>query len=161
MGQPSQSGPSITGLSTQHERLILELLPFKDASQFHEWLHSPYVLGSWREFHADFLSSASIASTNGLIPEPDKNKTSQAAKDAISSKTAKFLMYHPDKRDWSPQDHHVRFIATVVVDNMLKGLWSDSDWKKRGGDITKAVYEVLSFLRAAMVKNEYPPRYEA
>jgi len=37
MGQPQNqaSGPPVQ-LSTQHERLILELLPFKDVRQFHE-----------------------------------------------------------------------------------------------------------------------------
>ncbi len=38
MGNPQPYAP-VTGLSqisTQHERLILELLPFKDARQFHE-----------------------------------------------------------------------------------------------------------------------------
>jgi hypothetical protein len=37
MGQPQAQTPTgAPQLSTQHERLILELLPFKDARQFHE-----------------------------------------------------------------------------------------------------------------------------
>jgi hypothetical protein len=41
MGQPQilAPGPSVR-LSTQHERLILELLPFKDVVQFHEFVSS-------------------------------------------------------------------------------------------------------------------------
>jgi hypothetical protein len=31
-------------LSAQHERLLLELLPFKDARQFHEYAGSPVIL---------------------------------------------------------------------------------------------------------------------
>lgn len=34
LSQPFQAGPS--PLSSQHERLLLELLPFKDRAQFHE-----------------------------------------------------------------------------------------------------------------------------
>ena len=37
MGQPQASVQlGFASLSTQHERLILELLPFKEARQFHE-----------------------------------------------------------------------------------------------------------------------------
>ena len=38
---------------------------------------------------------------------------------------------------------------------------SDSDWKKRNIDIAKAVYEVLSFLRAHELTSQGPPGYEA
>lgn len=56
----------------------------------------------------------------------------------------------------------MRFIVAVVSDNMLKGLWSESDWKKRSLEISKAVYEVLAFLRATAFSPEsLPPRYEA
>jgi hypothetical protein len=34
MGQPSQAGAA--QLSSQHERLLVELLPVQDISQFHE-----------------------------------------------------------------------------------------------------------------------------
>ncbi|KAI0132265.1 hypothetical protein BJ170DRAFT_592236 [Xylariales sp. AK1849] len=157
MGQPATPSGSGSRLSTQHERLILELLPFKGPSQFQEWLSSGYVRGSWAEFCRDFLSH------NPTAPEPDKNKTAQVAKDAINSRTAKFLMYHPDKEDYNDQDHHVRFIVAVVSDNMLKSrLWSDGDWKKRAEEITRAVYEVLSYLRATQAeRDQHPPGYEA
>jgi hypothetical protein len=49
MGQLQNA--SDTHLSNQHERLILELLPFKDASEFHAWLASPMVRSSWDEFN--------------------------------------------------------------------------------------------------------------
>ncbi|KAK4157333.1 hypothetical protein C8A00DRAFT_11798 [Chaetomidium leptoderma] len=160
MGQPQPAQQPITSaaaqLSTQHERLILELLPFKDRRQFQEWLNSIYVRGSWNEFLRDFLVQ------NPLAPELDKAKTAQKAKDAINSRKPEYLMYHPDKGGWTAEDHHVRFIATIVSDNMLKGLWSESDWKKKNIDIAKAVYEVLTFLRAtAFSPDSYPPRYEA
>lgn len=49
MGQPPQiARQPLNGaaqLSSQHERLILELLPFKDARQFHE-----YVSRRWLTF---------------------------------------------------------------------------------------------------------------
>ncbi|KAK7956887.1 uncharacterized protein PG986_006109 [Apiospora aurea] len=116
MAQSSASSTvAKSALSTQHARLILELLPFKEQDQFHEWLTSEHVRGSWTEFQQDFLSG------NTNIPEPDKAKTAQAAKDAIGSRTTKYLLYHPDKNGWSAQDHHARFIAQVVTDNMLKG----------------------------------------
>ncbi|KAK3324654.1 hypothetical protein B0T19DRAFT_444061 [Cercophora scortea] len=155
MGQPS-APPSISQLSTQHERLILELLPFKEPRQFHEWLNSVYVRGSWHEFLRDFLAS------NPTAPEPDKSKTSHLAKDAINSRSSKYLIYHPDKEGWTADDHHVRFIATVVSDNIIKGLWSESEWKKKGTEIAKAIYEVLSFLRASTLGAEAgPPSYES
>ncbi|KAK8042706.1 hypothetical protein PG994_013189 [Apiospora phragmitis] len=139
-------------LSTQHARLILELLPFKEQDQFHEWLTSEHVRGSWTEFQQDFLSG------NTKVPEPDKAKTAQPAKEAIGSRTPKYLLYHPDKNGWSDQNHHVRFIALVVTDNMLKGsLWSENDLRKRGLEIAQAVYEVLSYLRASQIGAEQPP----
>ncbi|KAK4125958.1 hypothetical protein N657DRAFT_642716 [Parathielavia appendiculata] len=159
MGQPQPAQQPLAGaahLSAQHERLILELLPFKELRQFHEWLSSVYVRGSWNEFVTDFLAH------NPRAPELDKNKTTQKAKDAVNSRSTQFLIYHPDKGAWSAEDHHVRFIVTVIQDNMLKGLWSESDWKKKGLDITKAVYEVLAFLRATtFYPDANPPLYEA
>lgn len=153
-------------LSQQHERLILELLPFKDSKTFHSWLAGDYVRGSWLEFRQDCLLRMSSllagGSGNGLPGsfggEPDKHKTSQAAKDAISSRKPKYLLYHPDKSAWTIDDHHVRFIATVVADNMLQGLWSESEWKKKAIDITKAVFEVLAFLKAVDAVDKEPPR---
>ncbi|KAK4449898.1 hypothetical protein QBC34DRAFT_462576 [Podospora aff. communis PSN243] len=157
MPQPQilPQGPSLR-LSTQHERLILELLPFKDVVQFHEWLNSIYVRGSWYEFSRDFLSR------NPLAPEPDKAKLAQQAKDAINSRNQKYLMYHPEKDNWTSEDHHIRFLVTVISDNLLKGLWSESDWKKRNIDIAKSCYEVLSFLRATAGPgvSDNPPRYD-
>ncbi|KAL2131263.1 hypothetical protein VTI74DRAFT_5318 [Chaetomium olivicolor] len=159
MGQPQPAQPPVIGtvqLSSQHERLILELLPFKDVRQFHEWLNSIYIRGSWNEFVRDFLAR------NPLAPELDKTKTAQKAKDALNSRSPQYLMYHPDKTTWSAEDHHVRFIVTVISDNMLKGLWSESDWKKRGIEVSKAVYEVLAFLRAtSFTPDADPPQYEA
>ncbi|KAK8106258.1 hypothetical protein PG999_009617 [Apiospora kogelbergensis] len=147
----SNTAPNTT-FSTQHTRLILELLPFKEQDQFQEWLASEHVRGSWLEFQQDFLSA------NADILEPDKAKTAQAAKEAIGSRTPNYLLYHPDKTGWSEQDHHVRFIVQVVTDNMLKGsVWSENDFRKRGLEITKAVYEVLSYLRASQIKAEQPP----
>ncbi|KAK0645693.1 hypothetical protein B0T16DRAFT_428755 [Cercophora newfieldiana] len=143
-------------LSSQHERLILELLPFKDAEQFHGWLNSIYVRGSWYEFSRDFLAR------NPLAPEPDKTKIAQQAKDAMNSRNYKYLMYHPDKETWTSDDHHVRFLVTVISDNILKGLWSESDWKKRNIEIARACYEVLSFLRATAGPelDAKPPQYD-
>jgi len=71
-------------------------------------------------------------------------------------------MYHPDKEGWTSEDHHIRFLVTVISDNMLKGLWSDSDWKKRNIEIAKSSYEVLSFLRATHGPgiDVNPPRYD-
>jgi hypothetical protein len=173
MSPPSSFNPAYnpygSQLSMQHERLILELLPFKDAQAFHTWLGSDYVRGSWHEFRRDSApmlpfspSSASGSGSGGggrSSGEPDKHKTSQAAKDAINSRKPKFLVYHPDKTAWTVEDHHIRFIATVVADNMLQGLWSESEWKKKAIDIAKAVFEVLVFLKAVDAVDKEPPRY--
>ena len=150
------AGPSTatTLLSTQHERLILELLPFKDSAKFQEWLSSDWVRGSWLAFYRDFLAKTRNAA------DPDKTRTAQTAKDAINSRSQKFLVYHPDKTNWSVEDHHVRFIATVIQDNMLKSLWSESEWKKKALDVAKAVFEVLCFLKSSCYTvDPHPPSY--
>ncbi len=131
------------------------VLPFKESRNFQEWLQSSYVRGSWHEYCRDFLAA------NPTSPEVDKAKTSQAAKDAINSRNPRYLLYHPDKDGWTPEDHVVRFIVAVVADNMLKSIWSDHDWKKRNIEVCKAVYEVLSFLRGTDFGAPMPPRYEA
>lgn len=146
--------PPASPFAAQHERLILELLPVKNSQAFREWIYGPLVQGSWHEFSQDFLSK------NNSAPEADKNTVATQAKDAIKSKSAKYLVYHPTKGDWTPEDHHVRFIVTVIADNLLKsGIWSESDWKRRALDLAKAVYEVLVYLRAtaASVSEESPP----
>ena len=60
-------------------------------------------------------------------------------------------------------DHYIRFLVTLVLDNMLNGMW-DSEWRKRGSDvaIAKAAYEVLSYLRATALTaaDSGPPGYE-
>lgn len=152
---PNQAGAA-SHFSTQHERLILELLPFKDSAKFHEWIHGDMVRGSWAEFHRDFLTKVPLDHI-----EPDKNKTADAVKNAISNRSTKFLAYHPDKRNWTRDDHHIRFIVTVIQDNMLTGLWSESEWKKKRNDeIAKAVYEVLFFLKASYyAADQQPPGY--
>ncbi|KAH6687707.1 hypothetical protein F5X68DRAFT_6130 [Plectosphaerella plurivora] len=166
MSPPSPFNPSYnphgSQLSMQHERLILELLPFKDAAAFHNWLGSEFVRGSWHEFRRDcapMLPFSNGGSGSRSSAEPDKHKTSQSAKDAINSRKPKYLIYHPDKTAWTVDDHHIRFIATVVRDNMLQGLWSESEWKKQAVDIAKAVFEVLVFLKAVDVVDKEPPRY--
>ncbi|ORY65349.1 uncharacterized protein BCR38DRAFT_457535 [Pseudomassariella vexata] len=109
--QSISSAPSDIRLSTQHERLILKLLPFKDARAFPESCRS--------------------------------------------------TLFHPDKTDRDGQEDHMRFIMSIVGDNMLKNLWHNLEWGKRGLEITKAAYEVLSFLRASqMERDQNPPGYE-
>ncbi|GKT45650.1 uncharacterized protein ColSpa_05831 [Colletotrichum spaethianum] len=155
--------PSASRVSSQHERLLLELLPFKDAAAFHAWLGSHFVRGSWNEFYADYLSRA-VATGAGpsSVPEPDKTRTAQTAREALNVRKAKFLVHHPDKTGWAAEDHYARFIVTLVADNMLQNLWSESEWKKRGLDIAKAAYEVLVFLKATMVyADPNPPSYSA
>lgn len=142
-------------ISIQHERLILELLPFKDSSKFQEWLHGDFVRGSWLEFYRSYLTQTTDAA------EPDKTQAAQAARDAINSRSQKYLVYHPDKTNWTAEEHHVRFIVTVIQDNMLKALWSESEWKKKGIEITKAVFEVLCYLKSAYLYAEQnPPSYK-
>ena len=119
------------------------------------WLGSVYVRGAWHEFARDFLAE------NPLAPEPEKEKVAQKTKEAINSRNPKYLIFHPDKDAWVSEDHHIRFMATVISDNLLKGLWSESEWKKKNVEIAKAIYEVLSFLRATTLgPDPSPPRYE-
>jgi hypothetical protein len=154
-------GLSTSRLAVQHERLILELLPFKDASQFQDWLQSSYVRGSWSEFTRDYLSHAVIdTNVDGTAGEPDKEATAKEAKQALDGRSARFMVFHPDKEGWTAQDHTVRFIVTVVSDSMLNKVWSSHDWKKKDMQICKAVYEVLSFLRSTLnEEHQLPPSY--
>lgn len=141
-------------LGAQHERLILELLPFNDSVTFHDWLQSEAVRGSFNEFTRDLLQH----SHQQHCPDPSKEQTSKAAKEAIESKAPKFLLYHPDKSGWTVEDHHVRFIVTVVQDNALTKTFS----LKREGtlQVAKAVYEVLCYLKASLVVADHnPPGY--
>lgn len=96
------------------------------------------------------------------MPEPDKSKLAQLSKDAVNSRNPKYLVYHPDKTGWTSEDHHVRFMATVISDNLLKGLWGESEWKKKSIEIAKAMYEVLSYLRATVPASldANPPVYD-
>ncbi|KAF6841512.1 hypothetical protein CMUS01_03545 [Colletotrichum musicola] len=160
----SSSGAAPVRVSSQHERLLVELLPFKDVVQFREWIGSAYVRGPWNEFYNDYLLRAGEAGGGAGpagIPEPDKARTAQTAREALNSRKPKYLVYHPDKTGWTPEDHHVRFIVTLVADNMLQGLWYESEWKKRGFDIAKAAYEVLIFLKATVYIDPNPPSYSA
>ncbi|CAK7227210.1 hypothetical protein SBRCBS47491_006492 [Sporothrix bragantina] len=160
------SGPNSNAgglrLSAQHERLILELLPFKDASQFREWL--TFLEGDWEEYCRDYLdpqyftalydeagNAVEIPDKAPTDPEPDKGTTAQRAKDAINHQSVIFLTYHPEKSTWTPEDHAVRFVATAIADSLLRKVWSERDWRKRPLDIAKAVYEVLSYKRAGYV----------
>ncbi|OAA68896.1 hypothetical protein ISF_03271 [Cordyceps fumosorosea ARSEF 2679] len=148
-------GPADTSPFTQQrERLVLELLPFRPPGQFHEWLRGGPVQGAWGEFQRDLLARAPADHPD---PDPDKARTAQATKDAINGRSQKFLVYHPDKAGWAPEDHYVRFIAVVISDSLLANLWSESDWKKRNIDICKAVYEVLFFLKASHYMNQQAP----
>ncbi|OHE95675.1 hypothetical protein CORC01_08959 [Colletotrichum orchidophilum] len=171
---PAPNPPLSSRVSSQHERLLLELLPFKDAAKFHDWLDSNFVRGPWNEFNADFLSraianaaAAGVVGPTGVtgpsaVPEPEKVRTAQAAREALNARKAKFIVYRPDKSAWTAEDHHVRFIVTLVADNMLQNLWYESEWKKKGLDIAKAAYEVLVFLKATMVyADPNPPSYSA
>lgn len=118
-------------------------------------MNSIYVQGSWNEIQRAFLSD------NPTAPEADKERIVKLAKEAINSRDAKYLVYHPDKTDWTADDHHIRFLATLILDNRLKGLWSEGDWRSKSTDITKAAFEVLSYLRAATLRVDAgPPGYD-
>lgn len=147
--------PGRSQLTIQHERLILELLPFANANEFKEWLQSVYVLGAWREFCRDFPPGKATAR------EPDKTMTAQLALNAIKyHKDAKFLLHHPDKSGWSKMDHYVRFIVIVIQDNLLRGMWSKDELGGGNLGVPKAMYEVLVYLRATQVARDMkPPRY--
>ncbi|OIW32198.1 hypothetical protein CONLIGDRAFT_565759, partial [Coniochaeta ligniaria NRRL 30616] len=128
----------------QHQRLLIELLPFKDSKQFHEWLDGPYVSGAWNEFRNEFLEGPCPVQ----LEDPDKTKICQAVKTVLLSRDPKYRVYRPDKTGWTAQDHAIRFIVSVVWDNFFGGLWSVQDFNKQPGHYLNVVYEILSFLRA-------------
>ncbi|KAL8372103.1 hypothetical protein RB595_001749 [Gaeumannomyces hyphopodioides] len=161
-----QTQEMLSLLARQHERLILELFTFKDGAQFQAWLRSPQVRGSWLEFRRDSTRPGAAAplppATGG--EEMDKAKAAQQARDAVQKKSPHYLLHYPDKRGWTADDHTVRFMAVVIYDNLLTGMWSSSDWSYRALDIAKSVYEVLVFLRSTdpiAVDETSPPDYTA
>ncbi|KAK1596416.1 uncharacterized protein LY79DRAFT_667429 [Colletotrichum navitas] len=160
---PSAPSPSAPRIASQHERLLMELLPFEDTATFRDWLDGPFVRGSWDEFCADYLSLALLrAESPGAVPEPDKARTARAAREALGTRKPKFLVYHPDKTGWAAEDHYVRFVVTLIADNGLRNMWNGSEWKRKGLDIAKAAYEVLVYLKATMVyPDPNPPNYYA
>ncbi|OAA54834.1 hypothetical protein SPI_08705 [Niveomyces insectorum RCEF 264] len=170
----SSSSLSSGLLAPQHQRLIFELLPFKEPAQFEDWLLG--LRGHWDEYCRDYFvrevdaiveesrraavttavttATATATATNTTKyyhPEPDKATTALRAKDALNNRHPQFLAYYPDKTDWTGEDHAVRFVTTVVADSLLRKTWSERDWKKRPLEITRAVYEVLIFERAGLL----------
>lgn len=147
-----------TMISAQHERLLMDLFPFKDGKDrqdnFRQWL--AFIDAHFQEYCQDYF---------GLHPgsievEPDKLRTAQTAQTAINVRTLKFLEYHPDKAGWSGEDHAVRFIVTAVSDSLLRQTWGMGEWRSKGLDLAKAVYEVLCYKRAiwaAATKQEGRP----
>ncbi|KAK0701799.1 hypothetical protein B0T26DRAFT_659576 [Lasiosphaeria miniovina] len=135
---------------TQHQRLVLEQLPFKTLRSFHDWLDSVYVRGSWEEFLTDFLVH------NPMAPEPDKARVASLAIAAVSSRNPRYTLYHPKKKSWAVEDHHIRFIVTVIMDN--RRLWDDAMLAEQGEPIARAVYEVLSYYRASVPRRCASPR---
>jgi hypothetical protein len=110
----------------------------------------------WKEFVVDFLAD------NPLAPMPSKSKTAVKARDVLEWEYCplmpedqmrhpqpQYLLYHPDKASWSVEDHCIRFIVTVVRDNMLNRLWIGDDLQIRGLEIAKAVFDILVFLRTS------------
>jgi hypothetical protein len=132
---------SSTMAGDQHVRLLLVQLPFRTVAEFDDWIGSEAVAGSWWEFVTDFYKH------NASDPEPDKTRTARCACNALNHKTPRFLIHHPSKEDWTPEDHHVRFIVTVIHDSILQGVWSEANWAAKGIHIAEAVFEVLSYLR--------------
>ncbi|KAK2021971.1 hypothetical protein LX32DRAFT_221363 [Colletotrichum zoysiae] len=159
----SPPSPSAPRVASQHERLLMELLPFGDTAAFRDWLDGPFVRGSWDEFCADYLSLALLsAGSPGAVPEPDKTRTARAARRALDAREPKFLVYRPDKTGWAAEDHYVRFVVTLVADNGLRNMWREPEWQRKRLDMAKAAYEVLVFLKATMVyPDPNPPSYSA
>lgn len=131
-------------LSRQHMRLLLYLLPFaEEPPQLETWLRRPPILAAWTEF------TTALA---GPHPDPCLSAINPKVRAALGSDNlpeARFCMLHPDKRDWSAGDHHVRFIVAVISDTMLEEQW-DRGEDKNGlpNGIVRAVYEILVFLKA-------------
>ncbi|TLS28247.1 hypothetical protein PpBr36_00955 [Pyricularia pennisetigena] len=148
-------------MAKQHERLVVELLPFETVEQFHSWLESAPVLGSWLEFRANCRHRD--------LDEVEKSRAAQLTRDALDARSARYLVYHPDKQGWTLEDHVVRFMATVMRDAVLQGVWADAELRERTVDIAKAVFEVMCFLKAVDeqpsasgsddVAGEHPPDY--
>ena len=74
---------------------------------------------------------------------------------------AKFSRVPSYKTAWTiegPDD--MWFIVTVVQNNMLKSLWSEWEWKKKGIDNVKAAFKVLYFLKSSYyIMGYHPPGY--
>ena len=138
------SGAFSSRASNQHQRLLLELLPFQDRAAFEAWIGSDAVAGAWREFAHDYHPSAEDIDDG---PEQNKAGIAQAACRALQIHDPRYMLHHPRKEGWAPEDHYIRFIVAVICDSMLHGVWSESEGRSRGLEIAKSVFEVLSYLR--------------
>ncbi|MBE3042338.1 hypothetical protein IMZ48_07105 [Candidatus Bathyarchaeota archaeon] len=136
MGNPSFA------FSAQHSRLLLHLLPFlKDSAQFVAWVGRAPVSAAWHEFVAALPDPNPDPSLDVVTPKV------QVALMGTKLPATRFRMLHPDKRDWSAEDHHVRFIVAVISDCLSEELWERKDWSSNPREIVRAVYEVLVYLK--------------
>lgn len=140
-------------LKSQHLRLLLDHLPFiNDGVQFDSWLRRAPVSVAWAEFTAAIPRPS---------PNPDFSTVSPKARAALSvgasPPAASFRMLHPDKSNWSAEDHHVRFIVGVINDSVLEKPNERKGWVEKPHGMVRAVYEVLVYLKAtAGVEEEHP-----
>ena len=130
-------------LNAQHLRLLIKLIPsIKNAVQFDTWIRRAPVLTAWSEFKT---------ALPGPQPDPDFGVILRKVFEALNSKTlphARICLMHPDKRDWSAEDHHARFVVAVVKDSLLEEIWTDDEWNNARENIIQGIFEVLIYLKA-------------
>jgi hypothetical protein len=140
-GTPRSTKSRASILSAQHTRLLISMLPFKNPVELDEWISRPPVSAAWLEFRA---------SVPAIHPDPNVVEVCNLAERAIISAPPsgrKFCLLHPDKRGWSIDDHHVRFIVGIAKDSLEEQAWDSSKWIQRSQEIAKALYEVLVYLK--------------
>lgn len=142
----SEGAPTLTPgqiLSAQHLRLLIHLLPsISSPSEFEAWLQRSPVLSAWAEFNAALPS---------LRADPDLTIVTRMVRAAIDEETlphTRFRLLHPDKRDWSPTNHHIRFIVAVINDSLMERHLDRLEWKNHPARTVRAVYEVLVYMKA-------------
>ncbi|KAG6035229.1 hypothetical protein E4U40_002717 [Claviceps sp. LM458 group G5] len=137
----SSASQPMGNASEQHERLFAETSPSEDPEKPMESTNIDdyiYAMDSLEEYRCDCV----IETPSVSMSEPDKDRVVEAARNAINSCDSPYLVFHPNKTGWKIHDHCVRFVVTVIRDQMLRGLWLRV-WLRNRLELCNVVYELL------------------
>ncbi|KAG6136253.1 hypothetical protein E4U47_003393 [Claviceps purpurea] len=127
--------------SEQHEQLFAETSPSDDPDKSTKSTNIDHYIDAMNSLE-EFRCNCVIESPSVLMSESDKDRVVEAARKAINSCDSPYLVFQPNKTGWKVHDHCVRFVVTVIRDQMLRGLlWRV--WSRRWLEICNVMFELL------------------